>query len=333
MPNTSNNQKGFVEARQIEQSKVVAVVCSDLHLSHLPPIARSVEPDWYIAMARPLRELKRLAEKYNAPVICAGDVFDDGWRANKCPPELINFALDNLPDMYAICGQHDTFHHRLEDIKRSAFWTLVKSEKLTYLEPGKPVEVMGRCPIRLYGFPWGIPITPLKQPHDMFIEVAVVHAYIWRKGKGFIGAPEEQRLSKYLPKLVGYDVAVVGDNHISWESAPKTDKFGSFVFNVGGFQRRRVDEKDHRPRLGLLHDDGTITSYYLKTDKDRFVEDEESPKGTSLLDGAEDFLDELRGLTDAAISFQDAVRKWMDKENVSDGVRKAILSTLDCKKV
>jgi hypothetical protein len=55
--------------------KVIAILCADLHLSHKPPIARSNEPCWYTAMKRQLNELSNLSQKWEAPVLCAGDVF------------------------------------------------------------------------------------------------------------------------------------------------------------------------------------------------------------------------------------------------------------------
>src|SRR5690606_2165772 len=63
------------------EDKVRALLVADIHLSHRPPIARAAEPDWYAAMERQLFQLRYLSDHYRAPVICAGDVFDDGWRA------------------------------------------------------------------------------------------------------------------------------------------------------------------------------------------------------------------------------------------------------------
>ena len=48
--------------------KVIAILCSDLHLSHVAPVARSAENNWYAAMARALQELRELAEEHDVPV-------------------------------------------------------------------------------------------------------------------------------------------------------------------------------------------------------------------------------------------------------------------------
>ncbi len=83
-----------------------AIFVSDIHLSAKPPALRHLEPNWFEAMARPIREMRRLAEKLDVPVICGGDIFDF-WNP---PAELISFAIQELPKLYAVPGQHATLH-------------------------------------------------------------------------------------------------------------------------------------------------------------------------------------------------------------------------------
>jgi len=77
------------------ESKVIAIICSDLHLSLKPPVFRSDEPDWFAAMQRPLDEIRRLQKHYGCDVLCCGDVFND-WNSSA---ELINWAVERLPKM------------------------------------------------------------------------------------------------------------------------------------------------------------------------------------------------------------------------------------------
>ena len=102
-------------------SSVIAVCCSDIHLSHRPPKLREAEPNWYAAQARVLSQVRAVVETHKCPLIVAGDVFDEGWRAHKCPPELVNFAIRHLPVCYAVPGQHDLPHHRYADVDKSAY--------------------------------------------------------------------------------------------------------------------------------------------------------------------------------------------------------------------
>lgn len=264
-----------------------------------------------------LLQLKKLAVRdlfSDVPVICAGDVFDR-WNA---PAELINMALLHLPPLFAVPGQHDLPHHRYEDRKKSAYWTLVEAGKLTNLEPGKHIEV-GR--LRLHGFPWGTDVTPWEKHHDLLTEVAVVHSYIWRMHKGYEGALESLHMRRWAPRLVGYDVAAFGDNHIPFGA--KLD--GCRVFNCGGFMRRKLDEVDHRPRVGILHADGNVTSHFLDVSKDRFADVDHV---ASQLDGRSlQFISELASLTDAGINFETAIKQAL--ETVDPETARVVLRALD----
>src|ERR1017187_8863121 len=72
---------------------VIAIEISDIHLSDKAPVARSGEPNWYKAMARPLKEVSKLAAHHRCTIICAGDIFHL-WDSSA---RLINFALQFLP--------------------------------------------------------------------------------------------------------------------------------------------------------------------------------------------------------------------------------------------
>jgi hypothetical protein len=124
------------------------------------PVWRSAEEDWLEAQRRPLKEVRELQNEHQCVVICAGDIFDrnrkisDGWDA---PAELINFALEELPDgMYAIPGQHDLPNHQYIDIGRSAYWTLVKIGKIKNIAPGHFTNIGPY--LQLFGFPPGYSI-------------------------------------------------------------------------------------------------------------------------------------------------------------------------------
>ena len=297
----------------VESKNIAAVLCSDIHLSHRPPVARSAEPDWYEAMRRPLRELASLASKHKAPVICAGDV-GDRWN---CPSELVNFALAELPQMYAVPGQHDLPMHSLDDLKRTSFWTLVKAGKIIPLSKDQPIEVEGAWPVRLWGFPFGTKPIPLKDPHDLLLEVAVVHRYVWTKRTGYPGAPEKNRLKRFLGMVGGYDAVVVGDNHRGFLAGK--------VLNCGAMMRRKMDEKDYTPSVGLLTADGKIVRHELDCSKDKFIK----PSRKETEPDMREFLRELDSLWDATIDFSEAVKRSLGEENMPEEVKRLILQSLE----
>lgn len=300
---------------QRERFVIRAVLISDLHLSHKPPAIRT-DDRWYRDMARYLKQLKRLADHHQVPIIAAGDIFHH-WNE---PAELISFAIKHCPKVFAVAGQHDLPYHNLSDIKKSAYWTLVEAGVITNLEYGKPYHFED---LSLYGFPFGTEIIPCSEPHSLTIEVAVIHSFIWTQRTGYPGAPKEQRLRSYLDKLKGYDVALFGDNH---QTIKFTTKAGLTVFNPGTFIRRRRDEISHRPCVGLLLSDRSVKIHHLDTSKDRFSEEKEAVQSTIDTSG---LLDELKDLESKPLDFKEACLRACDNRQVKPGVRKCVVEALE----
>ena len=144
---------------------VVAVLVSDLHLDDKPPVFRSPERDWLATQEGYLDQLRFLVRSVgNVPLFVAGDVF------NKWNP--INWAIDRLPECHAVPGQHDLRHHNLQDLEKTAYWTLVKAGVIRHLKQGIAHPV-GQ--VVAHGFPWGVDVYPCKEPpHTFAVQLAVV---------------------------------------------------------------------------------------------------------------------------------------------------------------
>lgn len=306
-------------------SRVIAVLCSDIHLCHQCPTARSAEPDWYAAMQRPLDELRAVAEYHVAPIICAGDVFDH-WNS---PPELINFAIRHLPNMYAVPGQHDLPNHRLDELRRSAYWTLVEAGVIEQI--GRAGTYLGSdlfVPLSIYPFPWGselLPITRMRADQAV-VHLAVVHRYLWiNKHTKYPDAPADRRLSSIADSLQGYDAAVFGDNHIGFQASAG----GCQVANCGCMIPRKQDERGNRPRVYLLHDDGSLKPHYLDTSKDLWIDPDTSDGADVDLPGMGQFIDDLRGLQADSLDFRDAVRRYIADAGVGPRVAEILLEAIE----
>jgi DNA repair exonuclease SbcCD nuclease subunit len=269
-----------------------------------------------------MTELRALKDKYDCPVVCAGDVFDR-WNSS---PELINWALDSLPEMFAVPGQHDLPLHQYQDLERSAYATLVKADKITTLPKGVGYKL---CDSRivLWGFPWGIDI-----PSDMSdqldsdnVNIAVIHKYIWLLGHSYPNAPAEGKVSAQASSLKGFDIAVFGDNHKGFIS----EKAKRTIYNCGSFMRRKSDEIDYKPRVGLLTEDGDIIPYFLTSRKDDQYLTDLTTEKTSESQDMEAFIEGLGTLDSISFDFREIVQRYVNEKKPSKFVVQALLEAME----
>jgi len=286
--------------------KPVALLVADIHLSHKPPVARSAEPDWYAAMKRPLQQLGDLKEELQVPILCAGDIFDR-WNS---PPELINFALKNLPPMVAVPGQHDLPHHQIEDLYKSAYGILEEVEIVCTVGQMKAfptkIEKGGKITefLRVWGFPWGAKLKPLEASpiEAKTLDVALIHSYCWIDKKGYPGAPQEQMAYGYRKKMEGYTVLAFGDNHQHFQY--DYPSLNQTVYNCGTLIPRKIDERHHKPSVGILLANGNINKHVLDTSKDKWLNIEEEKVLKETYINMESFINQLSSLEQDALDFQ-----------------------------
>lgn len=296
-----------------KRKKPIAAFVADIHLSLKPPIWRSAEEDWLKAIKYQLNQLREIQKKYVIPIYCAGDVFDHWYGAHQSS-ELINFAIANLPKMHAIPGQHDLPNHNLEDIKKSAFWTLVEAGKIVPLglfEDNFEVYFYDEDKrIIINSFPFGKEIKPIKRRKELdAIYIAMAHQYIWIDGHSYPNAPKENKISDTVidkDKWLGYDIAVFGDNHKGFQITNKNTTF----YNCGGFMRRKSDEIKYKPKIGLLYDNATIKEHYLDTSTDKYIPIVDKEIETSI--DMSDFIKRLEGLESDTICFASRLREVLN---------------------
>lgn len=312
----------------MSKTDVIAIFCSDLHLSLTPPPLRSKEPDWFAAMQRPLDELRQLQEKHGCPIFCAGDVFDR-WNA---PAELINWTIQHLPHMYVIPGQHDLPDHDLSQIERSAYWTLVQSKAITDL-PRVNGFTSDKWPgLCVRAFPFGETICPNRNLPKSDIHIAVIHQYNWIPGCSYQDASRQASLHRNRPEFDGYDIVVSGDNHIPFSCSSSKD--GSCFINCGGIMRRKTNDY-FDPCVWLLQKADTrigfkVTRHRLDISKDKYLETakaQEMEKDSSTdLSGLMKRLEELGA---CALDFVAAMKLDLETNPARRGVESRITKAME----
>lgn len=313
-----------------KENTVIAVLCSDLHISLNPPIARSVESNWLEVQAYYLAQVADLCNEHKCPLIIAGDIFNK-WNE---PPEAINFLMGWLPeDTFAVPGQHDLPNHRYEDIKKSSFYTLVMSGDVKLLPFGERKHIKGDW--FAYGYPWGFDITEEIDQDEDQKSLAVIHSYVWMNDDKYTGAPKDKYVNKWQDKLsdVGFNAAVFGDNHKGFLCmSDSTNQEGPWIMNCGTLIRRTIDEINYKPRVGLLHYRGDIEEYNLDCSKDKFIEIGEALKAIDSALEATEFIQELTGLGRTLVDFFDAVERFCKRNNLDKRVVDIVQKAMQDKK-
>lgn len=221
----------------------IAILISDLHLQLRTPKGRE-ETNWLDVLTPMAAELKSLANQYQCPVFMAGDLFDN-WAP---PIEVINWAIDNLPCMYAIPGQHDLPAHNYEGRHRGAYGTLIRAGTITDLSPGYHTRLLNEWTV--VAAPWGTLIPPAP---GIGPSLLVAHTYA---ASGRSTAYTGSEAPPIQNTVNGYTTALYGDNHIPWQMVHN----GTNHFNHGCWVRRSRSERDYPTGgPGLLWPDGTVT--------------------------------------------------------------------------
>lgn len=310
--------------------RALAILWSDIHISSECPPARKAEPDWYVAQGRYLDEVYQLQQDNQCPSIIAGDITNI-WNET---PECIAFVFRRLVKSYAIPGNHCLPYHRYEARGRAVYGALCAGGKIRDLpmRTALPVESNG-IKLQLYGTPYGFEPHPVALPEEgEGLKIAVVHKFIWTKATGYSGAPEDGRLGKIKEKLKGYNVAVVGDNHRGFLHDPKDGN--CIILNSGCTIPRRSDERDLRPSVGLLKQDGTVERYYLDTSKDKWADPEDVAKDVAKALDLGRFTKAMNELTNNPLDFREAVLRHIrsNKDDMPEEVRCNLLAFMEPKK-
>jgi DNA repair exonuclease SbcCD nuclease subunit len=306
--------------------KVRLIATADWHLCETPPKCRSGHnksiEDWGRIQRDYLRQVAQIAkDNGEVPIVCAGDIFD---RYNPSP-ELINLALDDMPHVFAVAGNHELPHHRLDRIYSSAFWTLKEAGKLTLLNTMNPRVFHG---FRLWGYSWGQEPVPLAIGSDLLQEICVCHKYLHTKTTGYHGAPEESRIANCAEQFAGHDVVISGDNHIPFNVV----KNGIRFLNCGSLYRRTSDQEDYRPAVWKIYDDNSVEPVYLDISKDVFQRTEKKEKvtvGSERQEEINEFIQAIGVIKGETVDFDEAIRRTIRKGDISDGAKEMLIRYLE----
>jgi DNA repair exonuclease SbcCD nuclease subunit len=246
------------------------VLGADLHLREDCPACRTDGPESYWAeQEAAVYTIRSLCEKHGCPFLCAGDVFnvtkETPRNFSKPSANLIRWAAENLPETFAIFGQHDLIAHSLENWEHTGLALLGGFPNITIVMGETLYHAPGGA---LQGFSYGIEMLPADigqapdyEPEDTR-HVAMAHQLVWQGKPPFPGAPTDGEATRLLRKFPGYDLILTGDNHqpfvVRYRPAPVPHSDNGvtlspdrLLVNPGSMMRMKADQANHEPRVYL----------------------------------------------------------------------------------
>ena len=156
------------------------------------------------------------------------------------------------------------------------------------------------------------------------VHLAVCHHYCWAREHSYPGAPDDANVVMLRKKLTGFDAAIFGDNHKGFLS----EKMGVPVLNCGGFMRRRTDEVNYSPQVGLLLRSGKIRIQKLDISADvlEIPIDIAAEENSDILD----FIGDLNEACELGLDFKEEVERFIENSHdLKAGTARLIRKVLD----
>jgi DNA repair exonuclease SbcCD nuclease subunit len=303
------------------RKQVDAILCADLHIREDQPLCRT--DDYWEAQDKKLKWLFNLKKIHNCPILAAGDIFHD-WKPKdvKNGYKFIAWCNENISDIIVIAGQHDTPNHNVELIEKSAIYAC---KKINLIGKGFAWRHFDNFSVR--GFTWGAEITNGTKMD--YHSAVLIHTYINtpnNKNEHIDGEDAD----KILDTLSNFDLVVSGDNHIPFVHK---NKRGQILVNPGSMMRMKADQIDHKPRVYLWNavanevvpsyfpiEEGVVTRKHIEKKKAK--------------DGKIDSFVQMakKGNTEVSASFQENMKKHLNKNKARKNVENLIYKCMEEKK-
>lgn len=281
---------------------VSALLTADWHLRDTVPTCRT--DDFWIAQWKKVAFVRELAERYDCPVLHAGDLLDH-WRSS---PLLLSTAINQMPPKFwTVMGNHDLPQHNLEQSVKSGIRTLEAAEAINIL----PGCHMGQTPTR---------------DHMLWIAnrpVLVWHEGVWKGEKPWPNCTALQAI-EVLEQFPDFDLIVTGDFH-----TPCIEKLeGRLLVNPGSLMRQTADQIDFKPRVYAWNaEENKATPIYLPIDPDAVSRDhlnKVKDRDTRI----EAFVARLQGQWTVDLNFEDNIKRFMTENELDARTQEIILKAI-----
>lgn len=289
--------------------KPLFLACADIHLCENAPTFRSEEPDWLAAQARQLEWLHQMVNKYDVPLVIAGDVFDRAQGSTR----LVNFIADHIPNALACPGNHDLPYHSLDRIDLSSYGSLLRMGKLEGVRGVKHMNIHGTS-VAFTLFPFGEPLHPCETEAD--VNVAVIHHFVWVGESTMAKIMPDCCLDDLLAQMQGFDYYIFGDNHEPF--------FVDNVINCGSFFRRKKGDETYQPTVPLVYADH-VQFLTVPVQEDIVTTAETKEQKVGAKHNFEQFFKSLKEAEKLTCDISALLQEELLKHNIRQDVKDAII--------
>jgi DNA repair exonuclease SbcCD nuclease subunit len=288
---------------EVRPNRCDLILCGDIHLRETSPICYT--GDYYNDQFECLDFISDLQKEYQCEVICSGDLFDF-WKPSL---KFLSDVFKHLPQrFYSVAGNHDLPQHNLDLINKSGLFVLHSAGALTLL-PGRH---------------WGQEFKDFSNPeYDML----VWHVMTYQQKLPYIdcNAPNALKILKRNPK---YKLILTGDNH-----TPFVERYeGRILINPGSMMRMEAGQIDYKPRVYLYNaEQNDVFPVYLPR-KENVITREHIEKKEQKEEANKKFIESLVSEYNVSMSFEDNLRNFQTKNDISKDVLNLIYKAIDNEK-
>ena len=294
---TNNNNNN-----PLHKGDVSAILTADMHIVESNPICRQDDlvnqTQW-----KKLQWLSDLQRTHNCKILHAGDLLDY-WKSS---PWLISRIAKYLPkQLHTVYGNHDLPQHNAALAEKSGVHALNATGVLEILR----------------GFHWGS--EPELSCSLEGRKVSVGHIMTYQGEEPYPGCTSP-RAAKLLRKYPTFDLIVTGDNH-----KPFVEKYeGRLLVNPGSLFRLKADQQKHRPRVYLWYaESNTVEAVYVPI-AERVISREHIEHAKQRNDRIEAFVENLNDDWEAEMSFEENLKRFLQKNNTPTEVRNIIYKSIE----
>jgi DNA repair exonuclease SbcCD nuclease subunit len=283
------------------------IITSDWHLREDTPICwiGDFQMEQWLSVAF----VSKLQEKYNCPVVHAGDLFHH-WKPS---PWLLAQAIDHLPQQfYTIYGQHDLPQHNLELRGKSGINCLKVADRLNILGGWH----YGQTPDKGEG--------GMLAPYGRIICVWHHMTYTNPPYPGTTGGNALMTLKKY-PQ---FSLICTGDNHQSFHQYVD-EKQSRVLVNPGSLTRQTADQIDFQPRVALWYaDTNEIKWVAIPIQKDAITREHLTVK-EERNERIDAFIESLNKDYDTELSFEKNLKNFCEVNKTNETVKHLIFKSIE----